>query len=143
MKLIARYQMAILTRRAVSLPSSRTLAQAGFDASYGSQISGGRLDPSLVRANAAHPKRAHYLHHMPYNKVIDKVLALLGLTRTNICVTPIFNRLMPERSSIIPPYHARARRPFDINHVTALYLSAHTTSYDKRPHQIANAMEAA
>ncbi|WP_299283791.1 hypothetical protein [uncultured Tateyamaria sp.] len=181
MTLHARYQAAIAARRAFALPGYLTLAEAGFDGPYVSPIqmtSGNLTGPLLISkdwldapsaaAHKAELKRTGYLPHIPYNKVIGKVLALLGLTRGDIYITPIFHLLTPKRSSTIPPNHARAcfdavgrhellgRRPvalgtdsarvlrhFDVDHVTAPHPSARIGSYDKRAHLIAKAVEAA
>ncbi|WP_299043772.1 hypothetical protein [uncultured Tateyamaria sp.] len=181
MTLTAAYTRAIAARRAFALPGYPTLAQAGFDGDYVSPIqmtSGNLTGPLLMSKDwldapsaAAHEhqlKRTGYLPHIPYNKVIDRVLNLLNLTRADIYITPIFHLLTPKRSSAIPAAHARAsfdaigrhellgRRPvalgtdsarvlrhFRIDHVTAPHPSARIGSYDLRAAQIAEVVQAA
>ncbi|WP_415921495.1 hypothetical protein [Tateyamaria sp. SN6-1] len=177
----AAYQRAITARRTFHLPGYQTLTQAGFDGPYVSpiQLTSGNLDgPLLISkdwldAPSAHAHRAQlertgYLPDIPYNKVMGRVLALLGLTRADIYITPIFHLLTPKRSSTIPAAHSRAsfdaigrhelmgRRPvalgndsaqvlrhFDVDHITAPHPSARIGSYDKRAGLIADAVRAA
>ncbi|WP_299648721.1 hypothetical protein [uncultured Tateyamaria sp.] len=175
------YQRAIAARRAFALPGYPTLAQAGFDGDYVSPIqmtSGNLAGPLLMskdwldapsaKQHKDQLKRTGYLPNIPYNKVIDRVLQLLNLTRADIYITPIFHLLTPKRSSTIPPAHARAcfdavgrhellgRRPvalgtdsarvlafFGIDHITAPHPSARIGSYDHRANLIAEAVQAA
>ncbi|KIC51284.1 hypothetical protein [Tateyamaria sp. ANG-S1] len=181
MSLTAAYHRAIAARRAFRLPGYPTLAEAGFDGDYVSPIqmtSGNLTGPLLMskdwldapsaNANKAQLKRTGYLPNIPYNKVIDRVLKRLNLTRADIYITPIFHLLTSKRSSTIPVAHARAsfdaigrhellgRRPvalgtdsarvlqhFGIDHVTAPHPSARIGSYDMRAEQIAQAVQAA
>lgn len=181
MSLRAAYQRAIAARRAFRLPGYPTLAEAGFDGAYVSpiQMTSGNLKGPLLMSKdwldapsaAAHSKtlkRTGYLPNIPYNQVIDRMLALLGLTRADIYITPVFHLLTPKRSSTIPQAHARAsfdavgrhevmgRRPvalgtdsarvlshFGIDHVTAPHPSARIGSYDMRARLIAQAVRAA
>ena len=181
MTLTDAYQRAIAARRAFALPGYPTLAQAGFDGDYVSPIqmtSGNLTGPLLISkdwldapsaaSNRAELRRTGYLAGIPYNKVIDKVLALLNLTRANIYITPIFHLLTAKRSSAIPMSYARAsfdavgrhelmgRRPvalgtdsarvlshFGIDHIAAPHPSARIGSYDRRADLIAQAVRAA
>ncbi|MEL6452546.1 MAG: hypothetical protein AAFQ19_14915 [Pseudomonadota bacterium] len=181
MSLTNAYHRAIAARRAFALPGYPTLAQAGFDGDYVSRIqltSGNLTGPLLMSKDwldapsaETHKdalRRTGYLPNIPYNKVIDRVLALLRLTRADIYITPVFHLLTPKRSSTIPPAHARAsfdaigrhelmgRRPvalgtdsarvlqhFGIDHVTAPHPSARIGSYDHRADLIAQAVQAA
>ncbi len=121
MTLSPAYQRAIAARRAFRLPGYPTLAEEGFDGDYVSPIhmtSGNLAGPMLIskdwldapsaRANRTELERRGYLAGIIYNKVIDRVLALVGLTRGDIYISPIFHLLTPKRSSTIPPAHARA-----------------------------------
>lgn len=175
------YARAVAARRAFVLPGYPTLAQAGYDGDYVSPIqitSGCLTGPLLISkdwldAPSAHAHRAElsrtgYLSGNPFNRVIDKVLALMGLTRADIYITPVFHLLTPKRSSQIPAAHARAsfdavgrfevmgRRPvalgtdsarvlshFGIDHVAAPHPSARTGSFDDKARTIARAIEAA
>ncbi len=177
----AAYARAIDARRAFRLPGYPTLADEGFDGDYVSPIqmtSGSLTGPMLVskdwldapsvRRHRAELARQGYLSANPFNRVIDKVLALLGLTRADIYITPVFHLLTPQRSSTIPPAHARAswdaigrherlgRRPvalgqdaarvlahFGVPHVPAPHPSARTGSFDAKARAIATAIGAA
>jgi len=181
MTLTNAYRRAIAARRAFRLPGYPTLAEAGFDGDYVSpiQMTSGNLTGPLLMSkdwlDAPSARQHHdqlqatgYLPTNPFNQVIDRVLKLLGLTRSDIYITPIFHLLTPKRSSTIPPAHARAsfdaigrhellgRRPvalgtdsarvlkhFGIDHVTAPHPSARIGSYDARAAQIAQAVQAA
>lgn len=176
-----RYRAAIAARRAFRLPGYPTLAEEGFDGEYVSpiQLTSGSLDGPLLiskdwldapsaRANHARLARFGYLADNPFNAVMDRVLALLGLARRQVYITPVFHLLTPRRSSTIPPAHARAsfeavgrhelmgRRPvalgtdaarvlthFGVAHVAAPHPSARIGSYDARAARIAEALEAA
>ncbi|MFL4468628.1 hypothetical protein ACERZ8_01590 [Tateyamaria armeniaca] len=180
MTLAQTYQRAVAARRAFALPGYPTLAQAGFDGDYVSPIqmtSGNLTGPLLMSkdwldAPSAERHRDQlqatgYLPTNPFNQVIDRVLGLLGLTRADIYITPIFHLLTPRRSSTIPVAHARAsfdavgrfelmgRRPvalgtdsarvlrhFGVHHVPAPHPSARIGSYDARAAQIAAAVRA-
>ncbi|MEM6759263.1 MAG: hypothetical protein AAF601_07260 [Pseudomonadota bacterium] len=177
----AAYLRAIAARRAFRLPGYPTLAETGYDGDYVSpiQMTSGNLTGPLLMSKDwldAPSARAHrnvlgttgYLPDNPFNQVIDRVLALLGLTRADIYITPIFHLLTPKRSSTIPVAHARAsfdaigrhelmgRRPvalgtdsarvlrhYSIDHVTAPHPSARIGSYDARATQIAQAIATA
>lgn len=178
MTLRAAYQRAVAARRAFVLPGYPTLAQAGFDGDYVSPIqmtSGNLTGPLLISKDwlDAPSARTHreqleatgYLPTNPFNQVIDRVLNLLTLSRADIYITPIFHLLTPQRSSSIPPAHARAsfnaigqhellgRRPvalgadsarvlthFGIDHVAAPHPSARIGTYDTRAALIAEAI---
>ena len=181
MDLRTTYDRAIAARRAFRLPGYPTLAEAGFDGPYVSPIqmtsgcltgplliSKDWLDAPSVAAHAGELRRTGYLATNPFNRVVDKVLALVGLTRAEIYITPVFHLLTPRRSSQIPAAHARAsfeavgrhelmgRRPvalgtdsarvlawFGVPHVVAPHPSARIGSFDARARAIAKAMEAA
>ena len=181
MSLTAAYHRAVAARRAFRQSGYPTLAEAGFDGAYVSPIqmtSGNLTGPLLVSKDwldapsaARHRdelRRTGYLAGIPYNKVIDKVLALLNLTRADFYITPIFHLLTATRSSTIPISLARAcfdavgrhellgRRPvalgtdsarvvrnFGIAHVEAPHPSARIGSYDHRAELIAQAVRAA
>jgi hypothetical protein len=175
------YARAVAARRAFRLPGYPTLADAGFDGDYVSpiQMTSGALDgplltskdwldaPSAMR-NREELSRTGHLASNPFNRVIDLVLARLGLARADIYITPVFHLLTPRRSSQIPAAHARAsfdavgrhellgRRPvalgtdsarvlahFGVPHVTAPHPSARIGSYDARADQIAEAIRTA
>lgn len=179
--LAASYRRAVAARRAFRLPGYVTLAEAGFDGDYVSPIhlsSGSLTGPMLVSkdwldapsaaANRDRLTGRGYLPEIPYNRVIDRVLALVGLTRADIYITPIFHLLVPRRSSTIPAAHARAcfdavgrhevlgRRPvalggdaarvlahFGVPHVPTIHPSARGQGFDARARTIAAALEAA
>ena len=100
--------------------------------------------------------------------VIDKVLDLVGLTRADIYITPVFALLTATRSSVIPMKDKRAsfeavgqyelmdRRPiacgtdaasvlrgFGIDHIETIHPSARGLTFDDRAARIAKALEAA
>ena len=177
----AQYAQAIAARRAFRLPGYPTLAETGYDGDYVSPIqmtSGNLTGPLLIskdwldapsaRANHARLSRLGYLADNPFNAVIDRVLNLLSLTRSDIYITPVFHLLTSRRSSTIPPAHARAsfdavgrhelmgRRPvalgtdaarvlthFGIEHTVAPHPSARIGSYDARAERIAEAVKEA
>lgn len=169
------YRMAVEARRAFRLPGYPTLAEAGFDGDYVSPIqmtsgclegplliSKDWLDAPSVDRHRTELRQTGYLQGNPFNRVIDKVLALLRLTRADIYITPIFHLLTAHRSSQIPAAHARAsfdavgrhelfgRQPialgqdsarvlrhFGVAHRVAPHPSARIGSFDDRAHQIA------
>ncbi|MEM9438518.1 MAG: hypothetical protein AAGA15_15935 [Pseudomonadota bacterium] len=172
---------AITARRAFQLPGYTTLAEAGFDGDYVSpiQLTSGNPDGPMIMskdwldapsaiANRAKLSRTGYLPHIPFNRVIDKALALLGLTRADIYIAPIFCLLPPRRSHALPAAHARAsfeavtrlelngRRPvaaghdsarvlrhFNVPHIATCHPSARGLSFDARAEQIAEALRTA
>ncbi|MEO1798737.1 MAG: hypothetical protein AAFR53_17295, partial [Pseudomonadota bacterium] len=112
---------AITARRAFRLPGYTTLAEAGFDGDYVSpiQLTSGNpegpmlmskdwLDAPSARAHHAELSRTGYLPNIPFNRVIDKALALVGLRRSDIYIAPVFCLLPPRRSHPLPAAHARA-----------------------------------
>ena len=181
MSRVSAYARAVAARRAFRLPGYPTLAEKGFDGDYVSpiQMTSGALDGPLliskdwldapsVERHRDELQRQGYLSDNPFNRVIDLVLGLLGLSRADIYITPVFHLLTPQRSSQIPAAHARAsfdaigrhellgRRPvalgtdsarvlahFGVAHVTAPHPSARIGSYAIRAEQIANAMRTA
>ncbi|MGR3503037.1 hypothetical protein [Pseudaestuariivita sp.] len=172
---------AITARRAFSLPGYTTLAEAGFDGEYVSpiQLTSGNpdgpmlmskdwLDAPSARANHAQLSKTGYLPHIPFNRVLDKALAFLGLKRADIYIAPIFCLLPPKRSHPLPAAHARAsfdqvtrhelfgRRPvaagtdaartleyFDVPHIATCHPSARGLTFEARAEQIAEALRAA
>ncbi|MFX0542194.1 hypothetical protein ACEWPM_010740 [Roseovarius sp. S4756] len=172
------YTRAIAARRAFRLPGYPTLAEYGFDGDYVSpiQIACGNLtgplliskdwlDAPSAAANRAHLQRHGHLPDNPFIRVIDKALALMGLKRADIYISPVFHLLTPKRSSTIPAAHARAsfaaigrhelmgRRPvalgtdaanvlrhFGIDHIPAPHPSARIGSFDARAALIAKAV---
>ncbi|MEL7300929.1 MAG: hypothetical protein AAFM92_11145 [Pseudomonadota bacterium] len=172
---------AITARRAFRLPGYTTLAEAGFDGDYVSpiQLTSGNpegpmlmskdwLDAPSAMANHAKLSRTGYLPHIPFNRVIDKALALIGLKRSDIYIAPIFCLLPPRRSHPLPAAHARAsfeavtrlelngRRPvaagndsarvlrhFGVPHIATCHPSARGLSFDARAERIAEALSAA
>lgn len=181
MTLADRYAQAIAARRAFCLPGYPTLADLGFDGDYVSPIqmtSGNLTGPMLVSKDwldapsaARHRdvlSRQGYLSDNPFNRVIDRMLRLLGLSRRDIYITPVFHLLTPRRSSTIPPADARAswervgrherlgRRPvalghdsarvlrhFNVPHLRAPHPSARIGSFDDKAEQIAEAVRRA
>ncbi|WP_135506624.1 hypothetical protein [Roseovarius aestuariivivens] len=181
MSLASSYAQAIAARRAFQLPGYPSLADEGYDGDYVSPIqmtSGSLTGPMLVSKDwlDAPSARRHrdvlmkqgYLPENPFNRVIDKVLKLLGLSRSDLYITPVFHLLTPQRSSTIPPAHARAsweavgqherlgRRPialghdsarvlkhFGVPHVQAPHPSARTGTFDEKAARIAEAVRAA
>jgi len=172
------YTRAIAARRAFRLPGYPTLAEEGYDGDYVSpiQIISGNpdgpllmskdwLDAPSARKHRDELSRTGYLANNPFNQVIDRVLNLLGLTRADIYITPIFHLLTPKRSSTIPADHARAsfdavaqhalmgRQPvalgtdsarvlahFNIPPSVAPHPPARSGSYDARAARIAEAV---
>lgn len=171
------YADAIQARRDFSLPGYPTLADEGFDGEYVCpiQMTSGNLegpmfiskdwlDAPSVRRHRAVLHQTGYLPDNPYNKVMDLVLDWLNLERADVYITPVFHLLTPQRSSTIPPAHARAsfdavgrhelkgRRPvalghdsarvlrhFDIPHVSAPHPSARIGTFAQKAEQIASA----
>ena len=126
------------------------------------------LDAPSARAHRAVLQEGGYLPGNPYNHVIDKVLALVGLARADIYITPVFALLTAKRSSVIPAKDRRAsfeavgqyellgRRPialgtdaasvlrwFGIDHIETIHPSARGLTFDDRARRIAKALEAA
>ncbi|MFW2588920.1 hypothetical protein [Sagittula sp. SSi028] len=175
------YLDAIRRRRAFSRSGYKTLADEGFDGDYVSPIqmtSGNLTGPMLiskdwldapsVRANRETLTKTGYLPNTPYNRVIDKVLALVGLSRAEIYITPVFALLSHTRSSVIPlsdrkasfdavgQYELMGRRPVacgrdaaevlrasGVDHIETIHPSARGLSFDARAARIAKALEAA
>ncbi|MEM9854303.1 MAG: hypothetical protein AAF841_07590 [Pseudomonadota bacterium] len=173
--------LAITARRAFRLPGYTTLAEAGFDGDYVSpiQLTSGNpdgpmlmskdwLDAPSARANREELSRTGYLPQIPFNRVLDKALALIGLKRGDIYIAPIFCLLPPRRSHPLPAAHARAsfqhvtrlelngRRPvaagtdaartlrhFGIPHIETCHPSARGLSFDARAEMIAEALRQA
>ena len=99
----ADYIKAIAARRAFRLPGYTTLAEAGFDGGYVSpiQITSGNLtgpmimskdwlDAPSARRHHAELSRHGYLPHIPFNRVIDRAFDLIGHTREDIYIAPIY-----------------------------------------------------
>lgn len=177
----AAFRDAIARRRAFRLPGYVTLAEAGFDGDYVSpiQLTSGNLEGPLLitkdwldapsaRAHHAVLSRQGYLPATPFNQVLDRALALLGLARADIHVTPVFCLLVPRRSHPLPAQDARAsfeavvrheilgRRPvacgsdaarvlrhFGVPHVATLHPSARGLSHAARAERIAEAVRRA
>ncbi|SEK58674.1 hypothetical protein SAMN05444413_102275 [Roseivivax marinus] len=175
------YRDAVARRRAFRLPGYVTLAEAGFDGEWVSpiQITSGALDgPMLMTKDwldapsaARHRDRLAtrgYLPEIPFNRVLDAALDLLGLDRGAIYVAPVFCLLPPVRSHPLPAADARAsfeavtrheimgRRPvaagddaarvlrhFDVPHVATIHPSRRGLDYAARARLIADALEAA
>ncbi|SFE29848.1 hypothetical protein [Roseivivax sediminis] len=177
----ALYAAAVARRRAFRLPGYTTLAEAGFDGDYVSPIqmtSGNLSGPMLMSKDWLDAPSARrfrtalaatgYLPQTPFNRVIDRVLALLGLTRSDIYIAPVFCLLPPRRSHPLPAAAARAsfdavtghelmgRRPVaagtdaaralraaGVEHVETIHPSARGLDFDARAARIARALEAA
>jgi len=175
------YRAAVTRRRAFSLPGYRTLAETGFDGDYVSpiQITSRNLEgPMLITkdwldapsaiANRPILQDLGYMPGIPFNQVIDRALALAGLNRGDIYITPVFKLLPPVRSHPIRPADARAsfeavtrfelmgRRPiaagsdasrvlrhFGIAHLETIHPSARGMRYDERAGLIARALGSA
>ncbi|MEM1235295.1 MAG: hypothetical protein AAGH70_14330 [Pseudomonadota bacterium] len=175
------FQIAITARRAFRLPGYTTLAEAGFDGEYVSpiQLSSGNpdgpmlmskdwLDAPSARKHHAELTKTGYLPHIPFNRVLDLALALIGLQRADIYIAPVFCLLSPKRSHPLPAAHARAsfenvtrlelnnRRPvaagtdaqrtlshFNVEHIATCHPSARGLSFDQRAERIAEALSAA
>lgn len=179
--LATRWKEAIARRRAFRLPGYPSLADEGFDGDYVSpiQLTSGRLDgPMLIskdwldapsaRLHRDTLRRTGYLPGTPFNRVIDKALALLGLARADIYITPVFALLTGQRSSMIPMrdrlgsfeavgrHELLGRRPvaagrdsaavlraLGVPHVETIHPSARGLGFDERARRIATALEAA
>ncbi len=177
----AAYAEAVARRRGFRLPGYITLAEAGFDGEWVSPIqitSGNLAGPMLITkdwldapsatANRAQLRRTGYMPHIPFNRVLDRALALVGLTRANIYIAPVFALLTPRRSHPIPVRDRRAsfeavvahelmgRRPVaagsdaatvlraaGVPHVETVHPSARGLTYEDRARRIAAALEAA
>ncbi|ETX29965.1 hypothetical protein [Roseivivax isoporae] len=175
------YRDAVARRRAFALPGYETLAEAGFDGDYVSpiQMSSGNLygpmilskdwlDAPSARAHRRRLALAGYLPETPFNRVLDRALALAGLTRADIYVAPVFCLLPPVRSHRLPLADARAsfeavtgfelmgRRPVaagtdaqrvlraaGVAHVPTIHPSARGLPFEDRAVRIARALEAA
>lgn len=175
------YRRAIAARRAFRWGDYPTLADIGLDGDYVSpiQLTSGALDgPMLISKDwsdrdtaVAHLRRIRtlgYLPEIPFNRVLDRALALIGLRRDQIYISPVFQLLTPRRSSTIPAAAARAsfdavvrhevmgRRPvalgedaarvlrhFGVPHVATIHPSARGQSFDARAARIAAAIRAA
>ncbi|MGY6549553.1 MAG: uracil-DNA glycosylase family protein [Roseinatronobacter sp.] len=111
----ALYRDAIERRRAFHLPGFVSYAQAGFDGAYVCPIhlsSGALTGPVLLTkdwldAPSANRHRAGlletgFLPDMPFNKVLDAALTLVGMTRSDIYITPVFKLMPPVRSFPLP-----------------------------------------
>lgn len=175
------YRAAIAPRRAFALPGYVTLAEAGFDGDYVSPIQltcGSLTGPMLItkdwldapsaRAHRSLLQQVGHLPGTPFNRVIDRALALVGLSRAQIYITPVFALLTATRSSAIPlrdrrasfravgQYELMGRRPIacgtdaaavlrseGVAHIETLHPSARGQSFEARALRIAKALEAA
>ena len=175
------YQEAIERRRAFRLRGYATLADLGHDGPWVSpiqKICGNLSGPMLVSkdwldgpsARKAHARIAEQGHvpGMLYMKIIDAALALVGLSRAQIYVTPVFCLLPQRRSSVIPApdraasfeavgqYELLGRRPIALGRDAAQTLrgfgvacletrhpSARGQAHAARAQEIASALEAA
>lgn len=124
------------------------------------------LDHPSALANRAELMRKGYLPAIPFNRVLDMALEKVGLTRSGIYISPVFQLLTPKRSSAIPiadcrasfeavvKYEIMGRTPvalgldsarvlahFGIEHVVAPHPSARIGSYAVRAKAIAEAIE--
>ena len=156
-----------------------TLAEIGFDGPWVSPIqiiSGNLTGPMLITkdwfdAPSAIKNRQvlleqGYLPGIPFNAVLDKALSLIGLTRSDIYITPVFKLLPPKRSHSIRNADTRAsfqavtqhellgRKPiaagqdaimalkhFGIPHIPTVHPSARGLDYETRASLIAKAFE--
>ncbi|MHA6326223.1 uracil-DNA glycosylase family protein [Roseivivax sp. CAU 1753] len=172
------YDEAVARRRRFALPGYRTLAETGFDGAYVSpiQITSGNLEgPMLITkdwldapsaiANRPVLAKTGYLPGIPFNQVIDRALALVGMRREDIYITPVFKLLPPVRSHPITSSEARAsfeavtrfelmgRRPiaagsdagrvldhFGIDHIKTIHPSARGLAYRDRAAIIARSL---
>ncbi|UMA65087.1 hypothetical protein LVO79_01005 [Roseivivax marinus] len=174
------YRDAVARRRAFRLPGYVTLAEAGFDGEWVSpiQMTSGALDgPMLMTKDwldapsaARHRDRLAtrgYLPEIPFNRVLDAALDLLGLDRAAIYVAPVFCLLRRRcaRTRCPPPTPAPRSRPspatrswavarsppattprlrhFDVPHVATIHPSRRGLDYAARARLIADALEAA
>lgn len=102
-------------RREFRLEGYTTLAEVGFDGDWVSpyQISSASpegpvlvayhwLDVPTVRANRAILHRLGYLPRILFNRVVDRALELVELSRADLYVTQAFHLLPEKRSQTIP-----------------------------------------
>jgi len=176
----ATYREAIRRRRAFCLPGYASLAEAGVEGPWVSPIQvacGSLTGPMIVSkdycdaptavSHAAAIRRTGLVPGMGFTAVLDRMLALLGLARSDIYVTPIFKLLPPRRSHALRSSEARAsfdavtrfeilgRTPvaagtdaartlshFGVAHVAAPHPSARGLSHAARARSLADAVEA-
>ena len=121
--------------------------------------------PSAVKNRKVLLERG-YLPGIPFNAVLDKALSLIGLSRHDIYITPVFKLLPPKRSHSIRSADTRAsfeavtqhellgRKPiaagqdairtlehFGIPHIPTVHPSARGLDYETRATLIAKAFE--
>lgn len=170
----------VARRRGFTLPGYATLAECGFDGDYVSpiQISSGAPDGPLLMSkdwlDAPTARKARdplrqigYLPDMPFNRVLDAALAMVGMERAHIYIAPVFCLLPPVRSHPLPLRDALAsfdavtrheilgRRPIalgqdaaavlsrrGIDHVVVPHPSARGRSFADRARLIADALHA-
>ena len=117
----ALYAQAIERRRAFHLPGYTSYAQAGFEGPWTCPIqitSGSLTGPVLMTKDWLDFPSAGlhrdvllqlgYLPGIPFNTVVDKALALAGLTRADIYITPVFKLMPANRSYPISSADVRA-----------------------------------
>ncbi len=174
----AAYADAVARRRSFRLDGYTTLAEAGFDGPYVSpiQMSSGALNGPLLMskdwldAPTARLRRADlaatgYIADMPFNRVLDRALARIGMTRADIHVAPVFCLLVPERSFALPNRDAlasfdavtrfeilgripvalgtdsaRVLRQRGVRHIETAHPSARGLSFDARAEKLASAI---
>lgn len=115
------YTDIVARRRAFHIPGYATLADAGFEGDWVTPyqkasrsptgpvlIAYNWLDAPSVDQHRDALQANGFLPGMIFNKVVDKALALRGLTRPDIYVTQVFHLLPMGRSESVPTKHADA-----------------------------------
>ena len=105
----------VVSRRALAIDGYRTIAELGLDGEWVTpfQITSGSatgpclvayhwLDAPSVELHYPILKRLGYLPGNPFNSVLDRALALVGLERHEIYVTQAFHLLPATRSARVP-----------------------------------------
>lgn len=123
--------------------------------------------PSAI-ANKTTLKKLGFMPDIPFNRVIDLALGFVGLSRSNIYISPVFDLLTPVRSHAIPirdrcasflaigQFELMGRRPVaagsdaasvlrkpGIPHLKTLHPSARGLTFEDRARRIADALEMA
>ncbi|SFZ82315.1 hypothetical protein SAMN02983003_1005 [Devosia enhydra] len=146
-------------RRQFTWPGYESYADAGLEGDYVSpyQLSCGNpsgpvlltynfLDAPTARREVARLRQSGYLPEMPFNRVLDRALAMAGLERADLYVTHAFHLLARSRSETLPARaveasfdavarHEIAGRPvIALGQVAAIQCRRHGIAHLPLPH---------
>jgi hypothetical protein len=161
----ALYRKIVERRRRFAWPGYQSYADAGLDGDWVTPyhltcgnfdgpvlLTYNFLDAPTVQQEVARLRATGYLPEMPFNRVLDRALALAGLARSDVYVTHAFHLLAEARSEAIPSaaidasFDAVARHELSGRRVIALGQEAarqcrrHAIAHSAVPHPSARGL---